>query len=37
MVQIVMSEAQAKLFAATDERVEIVDATGRHLRTVMLT
>jgi hypothetical protein len=35
MVQIVMTEAQAKLFAAADERVEIVDATGRRLGTVL--
>jgi hypothetical protein len=35
MVQIVMTEAQAKLFAATDERVEIVDPQGRRLGTVM--
>lgn len=34
MVQIVMTEAQAKLLAATDERVEIVDANGRRLGTV---
>lgn len=34
MVQVVMTEAQAKLFAATDERVEIVDAQGRRLGTV---
>jgi hypothetical protein len=35
MVQIVMTEAQAKLFAATDEHVEIVDANGRRLGTVL--
>jgi hypothetical protein len=35
MVQIVMTEAQAKLFAATDERVEIVDTSGRRLGTLL--
>lgn len=35
MVQVVMTEAQAKLFAAADETVEIVDANGRRLGTVL--
>ncbi len=35
MVQIVMTDAQAKLFEAAQERVEIVDTNGRRLGTVL--